>query len=417
MPRQNPYQMDPLLAQGFSNLTKALIGDPETDYQVARTNRVNELLPLEKQQIQAQISGSNASAAAARAMETLRLAQTLTEEQLRDPRVQTEVAKAQAELALAAERNAGAAQTAALTPSMIAENEAQASKGLAAAFADTALGNQRNQLTPSMIAENEANASKGLAAAFADTALGNQRNQLTPSMIAENEASAQSSVAQAGNYDASAAQTAALTPSMIATNEAQAAERNSAAKLNKAKTDAEGRIILNAGQTIRTTNANGEVETYTAPETVKVEVEAGEVAVIVSPDGSQTRIEGPPGTGDPKDGTERLETIDAQLAEFFGADEFANVPKSLARRIRANITSAAKGKNIEDVSAQLQNLLSQTFNGSSVFVVRTGSNFTVPAFIANAARDDRMTAEKIVQLYGLSKDQAKRLLIDARATN
>ena len=37
MPRQNPYQMDPLLAQGFSNLTKALIGDPETDYQVART--------------------------------------------------------------------------------------------------------------------------------------------------------------------------------------------------------------------------------------------------------------------------------------------------------------------------------------------------------------------------------------------
>jgi len=417
MPRQNPYQMDPLLAQGFSNLTKALIGDPETDYQVARTNRVNELLPLEKQQIQAQISGSNASAAAARAMETLRLAQTLTEDQLRDPRVQTEVARAEAELALAAERNAGAAQTAALTPSMIAENEANASKGLAAAFADTALGNQRNQLTPSMIAENEADASRGLAAAFADTALGNQRNQLTPSMIAENEASAQSSVAQAGNYDASAAQTAALTPSMIATNEAQAAERNSAAKLNKAKTDAEGRIILNAGQTIRTTNANGEVETYTAPETVKVEVEAGEVAVIVNPDGSQTRIEGPPGTGDPKDGTERLETIDAQLAEFFGADEFSNVPKSLARRIRANITSAAKGKNIEDVSAQLQNLLSQTFNGSSVFVVRTGSNFTVPAFIANAARDDRMTAEKIVQLYGLSKDQAKRLLIDARATN
>ena len=46
--------MDPLLAQGFSNLTKALIGDPETDYQVARTgyqaaqtNRLNELLPFE----------------------------------------------------------------------------------------------------------------------------------------------------------------------------------------------------------------------------------------------------------------------------------------------------------------------------------------------------------------------------------
>ena len=54
MPRQNPYQMDPLLAQGFSNLTKALVGDPETDYQVARTgyqnaqtSRLNELLPFE----------------------------------------------------------------------------------------------------------------------------------------------------------------------------------------------------------------------------------------------------------------------------------------------------------------------------------------------------------------------------------
>ena len=34
---RNPYQMDPFLAQGFSNLTKALIGDPQTDYQVART--------------------------------------------------------------------------------------------------------------------------------------------------------------------------------------------------------------------------------------------------------------------------------------------------------------------------------------------------------------------------------------------
>ena len=50
---QNPYQMDPFLAQGFSNLTKALIGDPETDYQVARTNRVNTLLPLEQAQLEA----------------------------------------------------------------------------------------------------------------------------------------------------------------------------------------------------------------------------------------------------------------------------------------------------------------------------------------------------------------------------
>lgn len=50
---QNPYQMDPFLAQGFSNLTKALIGDPETDYQVARTNRVKTLLPYETAQLEA----------------------------------------------------------------------------------------------------------------------------------------------------------------------------------------------------------------------------------------------------------------------------------------------------------------------------------------------------------------------------
>jgi len=415
MPRQNPYQMDPLLAQGFSNLTKALIGDPETDYQVARTNRVNELLPLEKQQMQAQIGGTNASAAAARALETLRQAQTLTEDQMRNPRVKTELANAKAVLALAGQRDASAAQTTALTPSMIAENEAQASRGLAAAFADTALGNQRNSLTPSMIAENEANASKGLAAAFADTALGNQRNSLTPSMIAENEAQAASSTAQAGNFDASAAQTAALTPSLIAENTAQADQSTAAAEASRAKAEAEKRIILNAGQTIVTTGDDGQQETFTAPENVEVVLEPGEEAVIIKSDGTQTRVKGPAGTGDPKDGVKRLETIDAQLAQFFEADDFSDVPKSLLRKIRSNTTSAAKDKNIEDVSAQLQELLSQTFKGSSVFTVTTGSNFSVPAFIANAANDSRMTVSKIVELYGLSSDQARRLLKDVRA--
>jgi hypothetical protein len=375
--------MDPLLAQGFSNLTKALIGDPETDYQVARTNRVNELLPLEKQQIQAQIGGTNASAAAARALETLRQAQTLTENELRDPRVQTEIARAQAELALAGERDASAAQTAALTPSMIAENEAQASRGLAAAFADTALGNQRNSLTPSMIAENEAQAA--------------------------------SSTAQAGNFDASAAQTAALTPSLIAENTAQADQSNAAAEASRAKAEAEKRIILNAGQTIVTTGADGQQETFTAPENVEVVLEPGEEAVVINADGSQTRLKGPPGTRDPKDSVAKLEAIDAQLAQFFEADDFSDVPKSLLRRIRSNTTSAAKDKNIEDVSAQLQELLSQTFKGSSVFTVTTGSNFNVPAFIANAASDSRMTVSKIVELYGLSADQARRLLKDVRA--
>ena len=50
---RNPYQMDPFLAQGFSNLTKALIGDPQTDYQVAQTNRINTLTPFEKKKLEA----------------------------------------------------------------------------------------------------------------------------------------------------------------------------------------------------------------------------------------------------------------------------------------------------------------------------------------------------------------------------
>ena len=407
--------MDPMLAQGFSSLTKALIGDPETDYQVARTNRVNELLPLEKQQMQAQIGGSNASAAAARALETLRQSQTLTEDQLRNPRVQTELANAKAVLALAGERDASAAQTTALTPSMIAENKAKAESSLAQAFKFNADGTQTAALTPSMIAENKAKAESSLAQAGNYGASAAQTAALTPSMIAENKAKAESSLAQAFKFNADGTQTAALTPSMIAENKAGADEKKTAADLNKAKTDAEGRIILNAGQTIRTTNADGEVETYTAPRTTEVTVEAGEVAVIVNPDGTQTRIEGPEGTGDPKDAVERLKTIDAQLQEFFGADDFSEVPKSLLRRIRSNTTNAAKDRDIEEVSAQLQALLSQTFRGNSVFTVTTGSNFSVPAFIANAARDSRMTESKVVELYGLSADHARRLLKDVRA--
>jgi len=59
---RNPYQMDPFLAQGFSNLTKALIGDAETDYQVSRTNRVNTLLPYEQAQLKAATDKDNAQA-------------------------------------------------------------------------------------------------------------------------------------------------------------------------------------------------------------------------------------------------------------------------------------------------------------------------------------------------------------------
>jgi len=59
---RNPYQMDPFLAQGFSNLTKALIGDPQTDYQVSRTNRVNTLLPFEQAQLKAAAARDNSQA-------------------------------------------------------------------------------------------------------------------------------------------------------------------------------------------------------------------------------------------------------------------------------------------------------------------------------------------------------------------
>jgi len=115
MARQNPYAMDPYLAQGFSNLTKALIGDAETDYQVARTdytkaqqNRLDQLLPYELKSEEALAAQRNAAAVASQAMAKLRQAETLTEEELRNPRVQTEIARAKAELALAQERLSGA---------------------------------------------------------------------------------------------------------------------------------------------------------------------------------------------------------------------------------------------------------------------------------------------------------------------
>ena len=403
--------MDPLLAQGFSNLTKALIGDPETDYQVARTNRVNELLPLEKQQIQAQIGGSNASAAAARALETLRQAQTLTENQLRDPRVQTEIARAQAELALAGERDASAAFIGAQTTTEEALRTPRVDKTKAEGAAATAL--EQSRLADAMFRGAQTTTENALrtpkvdktnAEGAAATAL--EQSRLADAVLTGAQTTTENDL-RTPRVNQTNAEGAAAT--------ALAAERNSAADLNRAKADSEGRIILNAGQTIVTKGADGQQETFTAPETVEVVLEPGEEAVVINADGSQTRLKGPPGTRDPKDDVAKLEAIDAQLAQFFEADDFSDVPKSLLRRIRSNTTSAAKDKNVEDVSAQLQELLSQTFKGSSVFTVTTGSNFSVPAFIANAASDSRMTVSKIVELYGLSADQAKRLLKDVRA--
>ena len=54
MAARNPYQLDPLLAQGFSNLTSALIGDPQSDVYGAKAD-------LLRQQIQQSKASANAS--------------------------------------------------------------------------------------------------------------------------------------------------------------------------------------------------------------------------------------------------------------------------------------------------------------------------------------------------------------------
>tara|TARA_R110000851_G_scaffold81345_1_gene178548 strand:- start:175 stop:1392 length:1218 start_codon:yes stop_codon:yes gene_type:complete len=403
--------MDPYLSQGFSSLTKALIGDPETDYQVARTNRVNELLPLEKQQMQAQIGNSDAGASAARALATLRKAQTLTEDERRDPLVQLDIANAKAALALAGERDANATYRDAQTDTEVALLTPRVDKTNAEGDAATAL--ETSRLAEAMFTDAQTDTEVALltprvdktnAEGAAATAL--ETSRLADSMFTDAQTDTENDT-RGPTVDKINAEGDAAT--------ALAGERDAAADLNRAKTDAEGRIILNAGQTIRTTDANGKVSTYTAPENVEVTLDPGQEAVIINADGTQTRVTGPEGTGDPTDGIAKLDALDQQLVKFFESDDYSGVDQSLIRRIRSNITKASKGKDVEEASINAQSLLSQTYNGSSVFIVRTGTNFTVPAFVALAAQDSRMTVEKIVQLYGLSKNQATRLLKDVRA--
>ena len=59
MAAANPYALDPLLAQGFSNLTKALIGDPQSDVYGAKA----DLLRQQVQQSKASANASNSLAA------------------------------------------------------------------------------------------------------------------------------------------------------------------------------------------------------------------------------------------------------------------------------------------------------------------------------------------------------------------
>ena len=64
---RNPYQLDPYFAQGLANLTTALIGNPETDYQTAGTNlrnvqanEITSLLPYRQDYFKAQTAAQNA---------------------------------------------------------------------------------------------------------------------------------------------------------------------------------------------------------------------------------------------------------------------------------------------------------------------------------------------------------------------
>jgi len=59
MVARNPYQLDPLLAEGFSNLTRALVGDPQSDVYGARA----DLLRQQVQQSKASANASNSLAA------------------------------------------------------------------------------------------------------------------------------------------------------------------------------------------------------------------------------------------------------------------------------------------------------------------------------------------------------------------
>lgn len=396
---RNPYQMDPFLQQGFSNLTKALIGDAETDYQVARTNRVNELLPLEKQQMQANIAVDNAR-------RTLLAAQTLTEDQLRDPRVQTELARAKQLLSAAGKDDALGGLYSAQTQT---ENELR-----------TPRVNSENANTANIEAQTESR----LADAMLTDARTKTEDELRTPRVNTQNAQTSAFDAQAADRNASAQQTADLTPSMIQENQARAGEYNAGARKNDAlarKADAEAdaatREVLKAGETIVTINADGERETYTAPENVSVTLEPGEEATIFMADGTEKKVKGPPIANKRKDSDAKSNNaeIDRQIDVFFNTDSgsFPNVSPTVLKRIRSSLYNDENiaGK-APDVAAQVINdTLSQTRNGQSEIKIATGFNdgvgaFYIPAFVANAIAQG-LPIDTIVELYGLSREQAK----------
>ena len=402
MARQNPYAMDPYLAQGFSNLTKALIGDAETDYQVARTdytksqqNRLDQLLPYELKSEEALAAQRNAAAVASQAMAKLRQAETLTENELRDPRVQTEIARAKAELALAQERLSGAGLNDAKTETENALRGPKVNTENANTAAANALAQSRT----------------------ADALLSGSKTE-TENALRGPKVNTENANTSAANALASERTAGADANTALAEERRAGADANTAlAEDRRASAAARERITLSPGQTIIYTDENGQEQKYTAPKQTELTLSPGEEAVVIGTDGTEKRYKGPDKGADPKDGGDRLKNVDDQLDVYFGPDAvaFTDVDTAVLRRIRANITKSVQGKGVEEAASMIQDLLSQTINGSSQYKVTTGRNFTVPAFVALQVQNaPSVTAEQVASMYGISKDQAQRLIDEVR---
>tara|TARA_B100001287_G_scaffold107686_1_gene90688 strand:- start:1815 stop:2921 length:1107 start_codon:yes stop_codon:yes gene_type:complete len=367
--------MDPFLAQGFSNLTRALIGDPETDYQVARTNLTQAQMGTEE------------------ARRVLLEAQTLTENELRDPRKQVEIAKAQETLANTGKLNAQTETINALRPSQIESEENLAKSRLADSMLTQSRRITENALRQPQVNSENALAEQRRAAAGADTSRG-------------------------GFYDAQIETENQTRQGKVNKLDAETAKLESEQQLNRAKTASENRIILNAGQTIRTTNAQGRVETYTAPETVEVKLEPGEEAVVSKADGTkETFAHSQKASPDPKDAKGRLELIDAEIKGAVESGLFADVPSAVMRRIQSNFTTAAENRDVEDVLRLMRNQLSETYRGQTAVTITEGFNFDVPAYIINFLMQPNANLDPniITKTYGFSLDQANKIIRFVRA--
>ena len=203
-----------------------------------------------------------------------------------------------------------------------------------------------------------------------------------------------------------------------------AAQRLSEKALNEAKTESEKRIILNAGQTIQTTNAAGEVETYTAPKQAEVILEPGEEAVIIDANGVQTRITGPAGTGKVKSVSASatkflVETIETEL----NLSEL-EIPRSIRMEVRGDAANfIQENGNTEAAATFIANALKPVVI-TEQNLVRWGlpiSGFSTAQYVLDqieavkeAAQNPSAVPGAILTMlttdYGYSEDQAKAIM-------